>query len=185
MKTLHINGSPMGPESFGTKLANYYLTKNESEVQEVNLFSLGLCELSEQFYKSGFKNPTEVDQVQFGLRAKLLEDVLNSDQIVINMPMWNYSCPSTVRIFLDALAVPGKTFSYTSTGIKGMIEGKKVIIITTAGGENNDQNSLSEMLKSAMALTGLNQDLKIIAVGGSARTGYDYLAEAKKEIDKI
>lgn len=63
-----------------------------------------------------------------------LREVLAADTIVIGAPMYNFSVPSQLKSWLDALAVPGKTFSYGPEGVKGMLGDKRVIVASARGG---------------------------------------------------
>ncbi|WP_140721024.1 FMN-dependent NADH-azoreductase [Pseudomonas sp. Hp2] len=66
--------------------------------------------------------------------ARLLNDFLAADTVVIGAPMYNFSLPSQLRAWLDRLAVPGKTFRYTANGVEGLAAGKRVIVASTRGG---------------------------------------------------
>lgn len=63
-----------------------------------------------------------------------LEQVLAADIIVIGAPMYNFAIPSQLKSWLDALAVPGKTFQYGANGPEGLLGAKRVIIASTRGG---------------------------------------------------
>ena len=65
---------------------------------------------------------------------KLIEEFLASDTIVIGAPMYNFSVPSQLKAWLDRLAQPGKTFSYTPQGPVGLAGGKTVIVVSARGG---------------------------------------------------
>jgi FMN-dependent NADH-azoreductase len=62
-----------------------------------------------------------------------LEEVLGANVIVIGAPMYNFSIPSQLKSWLDALAVPGKTFSYDANGAKGLLGDKRVIVASSRG----------------------------------------------------
>lgn len=63
-----------------------------------------------------------------------LEEFLAADIIVIGAPLYNFSVPSQLKTWLDALAVPGKTFSYSANGVQGLAGDKRVIIASARGG---------------------------------------------------
>jgi len=62
-----------------------------------------------------------------------LDEVLAADVIVIGAPMYNFSIPSQLKSWLDALAVPGKTFRYGANGAEGLLGDKRVIIVSSRG----------------------------------------------------
>lgn len=63
-----------------------------------------------------------------------LDEFLGSDIIVIGAPMYNFSLPSQLKSWLDRIVVAGKTFGYSEAGVKGLVEGKKVIVASSRGG---------------------------------------------------
>ncbi len=66
--------------------------------------------------------------------AAALEEVLAADVIVVGAPMYNFGIPSQLKAWIDALAVPGKTFRYTAEGAEGLLGGKRVVIVSSQGG---------------------------------------------------
>jgi FMN-dependent NADH-azoreductase len=65
---------------------------------------------------------------------KVLEEFLAADTIVIGVPLYNYSVPSTLRAWIDRIVVAGKTFSYGANGPTGFAGGKRVILSLARGG---------------------------------------------------
>ena len=65
---------------------------------------------------------------------RLLEQFLSSDVIVIGAPMYNFGIPSTLKAWIDRIAVAGKTFRYTETGPEGLAGGRRVIVASGRGG---------------------------------------------------
>jgi len=64
----------------------------------------------------------------------LVSEFLESEVIVLGAPMYNFSVSSQLKAWMDRIAQPGKTFSYTPTGPVGLAGGKKVIIASARGG---------------------------------------------------
>ena len=65
---------------------------------------------------------------------KLIEELQAADTIVIGAPMYNFTIPSSLKAWIDQIVRRGKTFSYGPNGRKGLLEKKKVVIITARGG---------------------------------------------------
>jgi FMN-dependent NADH-azoreductase len=64
----------------------------------------------------------------------ILEEFLAADTVVIGVPMYNFGIPSTLKSWIDHLAVAGKTFSYSEAGPKGLAGGKRIILASSRGG---------------------------------------------------
>lgn len=98
---------------------------------------------------AGFRPVAESDisadvAVEHRLSDSLVAEFLASDLIVIGAPMYNFSIPSQLKAWLDRLAQPGKTFSYTAQGPVGLAGDKRVIIASSRGGFYHD-TPLEEM----------------------------------------
>lgn len=66
--------------------------------------------------------------------ASVLTDFLAADVIVIGAPMYNFFIPSTLKAWIDRIAVPGRTFRYVQGGTAGLAGGKRVIVVLSRGG---------------------------------------------------
>lgn len=68
------------------------------------------------------------------LSDELISELRSADTIVIGAPMYNFSIPSTLRTWFDHVLRAGETFSYSESGPKGLLEGKRVIVVESRGG---------------------------------------------------
>jgi FMN-dependent NADH-azoreductase len=71
---------------------------------------------------------------EFAATNVALDEFLAADIVVIGAPMYNFGIPSQLKAWIDCLAAPGKTFSYTATGVEGLAGSKKVIVASSRGG---------------------------------------------------
>ncbi|NOU90327.1 FMN-dependent NADH-azoreductase [Paenibacillus sp. LMG 31460] len=74
------------------------------------------------------------EQAQITRMSDLVEQFIAADKYVFVTPMWNFSYPPVMKAYLDTLAVPGKTFAYTSSGPQGLLAAKKALHIQASGG---------------------------------------------------
>lgn len=73
------------------------------------------------------------------LRARALSDELiaelrDADTVVIGAPMYNFGVTTGLRAWFDHVLRAGETFSYSEAGPKGLLAGKRVIVIESRGG---------------------------------------------------
>ena len=100
-----------------------------------------------------------------------LEQVLAADVIVIGAPLYNFSVPSQLKSWLDALAVPGKTFQYGANGPEGLLGAKRVIIASTRGGYYGADTPMAALehqeshLRSFLGFLGITE-LEIVRAEG-------------------
>ena len=64
----------------------------------------------------------------------ILDEFLAADIVVIGVPMYNFGIPSQLKSWIDHIAVAGKTFRYSETGVEGLAGGKRVILASARGG---------------------------------------------------
>src|SRR5690606_35371089 len=65
---------------------------------------------------------------------KVLQQFLDADIVVLGAPMYKFSIRSTLKAWIDRIAVAGRTFRYTADGPDGLAGGKRVVIASARGG---------------------------------------------------
>lgn len=68
------------------------------------------------------------------LSDKLIAELKAADTVVIGAPMYNFGISSTLKAWFDYVLRAGVTFSYSEAGPKGLLTGKRAIVIVTRGG---------------------------------------------------
>ena len=69
---------------------------------------------------------------------RVLQQFLDADVVVLGAPMYNFGIPSTLKAWIDRIAVAGRTFRYTASGPEGLAGGKQVIVASARGGVYGD-----------------------------------------------
>ena len=78
---------------------------------------------------------TAEQKLEVKLGETLLDELFAANVVVIGVPMYNFGISSQLKSWIDYLAVPGKTFSYSAEGPKGLLGGRRVILVSTRGGQ--------------------------------------------------
>ena len=78
---------------------------------------------------------TEKQEEVLAKNDKMMNQLLETDYIVLASPMYNFTIPATVKAWFDGVIQAGKTFTYTETGLKGLCEGKQALILMTSGSD--------------------------------------------------
>ena len=68
------------------------------------------------------------------LSNELIAELRTADTIVIGAPMYNFGVTTGLRAWFDHVLRAGETFSYSEAGPKGLLIGKRVIVIESRGG---------------------------------------------------
>jgi FMN-dependent NADH-azoreductase len=64
----------------------------------------------------------------------LVDELLDADTIVVAAAMINFGIPSTLKAWIDYVCRPGRTFAYTEHGTKGLLGGRRAILVLARGG---------------------------------------------------
>lgn len=68
------------------------------------------------------------------LSDELISEIRQADVIVIGAPMYNFTIPASLKAWIDQIVRTGVTWSYSPGGPKGLVDGKKVFVLTSRGG---------------------------------------------------
>lgn len=117
----------------------------------------------------------------------LIEELKNSDTIVVAMPMYNFGVPSTFKAWVDRVARAGITFQYTENGPAGLLKDKTVIVVASRGGiyAGTQKDSQTQYLKDVFSFMGM-EDITFIYAEGLNMLGSDErLAQAQQTINEF
>ncbi|MCG3266855.1 FMN-dependent NADH-azoreductase [Yoonia sp. I 8.24] len=81
---------------------------------------------------------TVADTASLALSDILIAEIATADVIVIGMPIYNFGMPAALKAWVDLIARPGVTFTYTENGPIGLMTGKKAIVAVASGGTQVD-----------------------------------------------
>lgn len=121
------------------------------------------------------------DAPELSLSKTLLDELFQSDVLVIEAPMYNFGIPSVLKAWIDHIARAGITFKYNATGVEGLVVGKKAIIILSSGGIYSDgpmkaMEHNESYLRAILGFIGIT-DIEAIRIEGVAY-GADKAAQA-------
>lgn len=140
MNILHIDSSIQGELSVSRKISKAVVSRlkeisPQSPVIYRDLATDPLPQISPQVIAAthAVDGATHAASEASAL-TEALDQVLGADVIVIGAPMYNFSIPTQLKTWLDAIAVPGKTFSYGPEGVRGLLGEKRVVVASARGG---------------------------------------------------
>ena len=76
----------------------------------------------------------EAMKAAYPAERAVLDEFLASDIVILGVPMYNFTVPSSIKAWIDRLGVPGVTFGYTEKGPTGLAGGRRVIVASSRGG---------------------------------------------------
>ncbi len=149
MKLLHIDSSILGDNSASRQLSREVVeawkaaepgitvTYRDLAADAISHFSaqtLIAAGTSAELRDAALKHEAD-------LSAETMAEFQAADALVIAAPMYNFSIPTQLKAWIDRIAVAGQTFRYTEAGFEGLCGGKKLVIVSTAGGLHAGQPS--------------------------------------------
>jgi len=187
MKLLHLDSSALGQHSVTRELsaavvAHYRAAQPGLEVQYRDLDRDPLPHLT----STGL---AKADPAQAAADEAVLQQFLDAEVLVIGAPMYNFSIPSTLKAWIDRIAVAGRTFRYTETGPQGLAGGKKVIVASGRGGAHTGAPTdfQEPYLRALFAFLGIDDVVFVRAegVGLSPQHRQQALAAAHASIPEL
>jgi FMN-dependent NADH-azoreductase len=148
MTLLHIDSSILGDASASRKITRATVDALTAKHPGTQVTYRDLSQLTN--HVTGLTlaaGGTPVEQQNEALKAEaalsssLINEFLAAETIVIGVPMYNFSISSQLKSWIDRISVAGVTFKYTEKGPEGLAGGKKVILVSTAGGQHAGQPS--------------------------------------------
>lgn len=178
---LFVTSSLMGEKSQSRQLAADYIAAERAanpglKVVERHLTPDNIPHLSMDAL-AGFgaapdaRTPAQAAAVK--LADTIIEEVEAADTIVLTVPMYNFSVPSTLKAWLDHVARAGRTFKYTANGPEGQLKGKRVIVVESRGGFYTGDSPFKSMdfqepyLRAFFGFVGIT-DVTFVQVEGQA-----------------
>lgn len=131
---------------------------------------------------------TQAQQQRLALSDTLIEELKQSDILVLGVPMYNFGIPSTLKAYFDHIARAGVTFRYTADGPEGLLTGKQAYIFATRGGQyaGTTQDSQTSYLRDFLNFIGITA-LEFVYAEGLNRSGRKEtaLADAKLKLQEL
>jgi FMN-dependent NADH-azoreductase len=89
---------------------------------------------------------TDVQKAIAAQSDALVDELIAADTVVIAAPMINFTIPTTLKTWIDYIARAGRTFSYSESGPKGLVTGKRVFLVVARGGVYSDKKQFDFQL---------------------------------------
>jgi FMN-dependent NADH-azoreductase len=130
MKLLHLDASSLGQHSVSRALTAAVVAQITRENPHTHVTYRDLTAQPLPHWTPVVDAESEAAKVG----EAVMDEFLAADVVVIGAPMYNFSVPSQLKAWIDRIAVAGKTFRYTESGPQGMVNGKRVIVVSSRGG---------------------------------------------------
>jgi FMN-dependent NADH-azoreductase len=179
---LKIDSSPMGDRSISRKLTARFTdvwrkSHPQGEVISRDLSKMAIPMVDGSWIAAAY-TPEEGRSLEqkkiLELSEELLAELQRADEVVLGVPMHNFSIPSTLKLWIDQVVRVGKTFAYTAEGPKGLLRTKKATLLIASGGVYGEGtahaalNFVAPYLRTVFGFMGV-EEVTIISAEGTAQ----------------
>jgi len=141
MKILLVHFLPRGERSRTRRLLNAFREEaGWAIMEEVDLaFSVppALDAVSVPVYvKRNYRGEEllEAERAVLAEADQLTDQLKRADVVVLAFPIFNFSVPAAVKAWMDSVMQKGQTWTNDVSGYKGLLSGRRALILMTAGG---------------------------------------------------
>ena len=184
MKLLHIDSSALGANSASRELSAAMVARWQARVPGLSVEYRDLDADPVPHLAGAILGGADADAAAESER--ILQQFLDADIVVLGAPMYNFSIPSTLKAWIDRIAVAGRTFRYTADGPEGLAGDKHVIVASARGGlhEGAPSDFQEPYLRYLFGFLGIRnlEFIRAEGLGLSPQHRRDALAAAHAEI---
>ncbi len=185
---LHIDASARRNGSTTRQLTAKIVQKLRGSVIHRDL-SQALPQIDETWVNANFTpadQRTDAQRDALALSDSLIDEIKAADTLVIGVPLYNFSVPTALKAWIDQIARAGVTFKYTDTGPKGLLDGKRAILVLATGGTavGSDIDFASGYMRHILGFIGIT-DVKIVAANQQMVDADKALDGAEAQIDAL
>lgn len=199
---LHIVATPRGDLSSTLKISHEVLNQFKKQnphgkIDTLDLFAETLPEMTlaatngKYRLLSGKELDDETRPAWVPIEAHI-KRFMAADVVVISTPMWNFGMPYVLKHYIDVIAQPRYLFRYTEQGPEGLAKGKKVIVVTSRGGDYSEgpakaMDHLEPGLRTVLGFIGIPDPVFINAqpMAATPEVVTRKIAEAKQWASQI
>lgn len=175
---LRIDASALHQGSFSKKLADHFQriwtqAHPEGGITHHDLIDFEIPHIDERFIDAAYthKEKRSAEQSRnLALSDRLVEELRETDTLLLSTPMYNFAIPSQLKAYLDHITRVGETFQYTENGSKGLLKLSRAVVLIASGGDYSQppldtMNFVKPYLKTILSFNGIDEVIFVEAAG--------------------
>lgn len=193
LRVLRVDASARVEGSVTRQLADHMVAGLSARVGGVDVIrrdvAQGLPFVDADWVAANFTDPDARDAAQRETLAgsdALVAEVQAADVWVIATPIYNFGVPASLKAWVDQIARARLTFHYTGNGPQGLLQDKKVYILTATGGTEvgGAVDFATPWLKFVLGFLGV-ENVEVIAADRGMQRGDAARTHAAAKIDAV
>lgn len=190
MKTvLHLDSSMRGVNSITRELSDDIVQRlGADKVIRRDLLATPVPQIDEDWVVANAtaapdRSPTQ--QQTLALSDELLDELNQSDTIVIGVPIYNFGIPAALKAWVDQVCRAGVSFRYTENGPEGLLSGKRAVLAIASGGVPVDSpvDHCTPYMRQFLNFVGIT-DIQVVAADALMQDG-ESLERARTQINAL
>jgi len=192
-KVLAIVASPMGKFSASTTVMNGFLDEYKKRVPDatiniIDIFTRTMPPFTAKRVQAKFATfvgqaePKDSEE-EWKVTKDIIDEFKWADTYVFAIPMWNLAIPNQLKLYLDHIVQPHKTFDPTKAD-GGLIRGKPAFVFVASGASllGSPYDFVTPYFRSILQYIGFT-DIKFVFQNGTGnpQTLQDLLTKSTKE----
>jgi FMN-dependent NADH-azoreductase len=172
---LHIDASPRVTRSHSRRLGQDFLAAWQAAHPGGKVITRDLAHepppfVSEAWVEGAFAPADQQSAAArdaIAISNRYVDELLGADELVITTPIYNLSLPAALKAWIDQIVRAGRTFTSKDGGFKGLIQGKRVLVIVASGSDlrpataRGAYNFLEPYLRAVLGFIGIT-DLRFV-----------------------
>ena len=143
-KILHIIATPRAEQSSTLKVAEKFMQTFKDkypsyDVDELDLYKEELPKLTVKRIDGKYDLQGDLQDAWKEI-IDHIERFLSADIYLLSVPMWNFNIPYALKHYIDIIVQPKYLFRYTQEGPEGLVKGRKMVVVTSRGGDYSSES---------------------------------------------
>lgn len=120
------------------------------------------------------------------LSDSLIAEIEAADALLISLPIYNFGVPAGLKAWIDQVARAGVTFRYTEAGPKGLLTGKRAILVVASGGTEvgSEIDFATDYMRHVLGFIGIDE-VEIVTADRMMLDADGALARAQSQVDRL
>lgn len=155
-RLLHLKATPRNEESRTMQLAAAFLDSYKEanpgdEIETLDLFTAALPEFDKLTAEGKYRimrglEHTAEEAVRWAEVEAVIEHFSSFDKYLLTCPMWNFSIPYRLKLYLDIIVQPTYTFAVDAAGnFSGLLTGRSLMLLATRGGDYGENSPAASL----------------------------------------
>ncbi len=193
IQILRLDSSPRYPDSVSRHLTDHMVARLLREYPEANVttrdLAVGLPLPTETFLNGSLysmQNPTPAMKAAMQVSNEMVAELVAADVVVLGLPIYNWTVPSTFKAYVDQVNRLGVTFEYVDGVSHGLLRARSVYILFTSGGNGmgSDKDFATPYTRFLWQTLGI-EHVEFIDAAGLLFNAEENTRKAEEQIDQL